>query len=176
MLILGLSLITSVQAAEPTQVRGVVAQIDVVHSGGTHVWLRPELGDPVRVQWRMPDVLPEVGDEVVFQVRWQDPVVDRARDGVVRTWPTAMGIGWQPVPRPGSERYADVMTGLLAILGVIFVGVFLLSRSSGQGKRGSARRRTEALPSGWGVESTDLPADPAEALAELARRADEEHT
>ena len=169
--LLVISLATAVGAAPLYQLQGRVDQTDPLDHGGTHVWIRPADAPPVRVLLDSSLGVPQLGDHITVQVQWDDPVADRARDGVVRTWRAATGTGWRTVRAMAQTSNVATLGALIVILALTFGAVLLLSRRH--------QRRTRSMGSkppkpDWPMKPADLPEDPAEALAELARRADEE--
>ncbi len=156
-------------SGDTVEVLGVIDQIDALDPGWG-VWVRQADAQPILVTV---DSIPE-GLSQRQRIRAigfrGDDLVRQGRDGRQRAYPVLLASEIQQI-LPG-EAGGWLFWPLLLLVAVVLI---LTGRFGG----GSARRASEIDQSdqSWkSLEPTDLPKDPAEALAVLAQRANEETT
>ncbi len=148
------------------QVRGRVERVDH-DAAGDLAWVRQLGMGPILVQLPQGTDLPEIGQWLEAEGMRQPDRQGESMAGDIRQWPViqAAGVQYGEV----SEGVAwNLIIGLVAGF-LILVGVCAL-RPNRHTRRPSAVEDCDWPES---EEITDLSVDPAEALAELARRADE---
>ncbi len=170
------------RSGESWQFEGRIDQIDRVSGDSNQstavVWIRLTNNQPVRVVVPTMSIEKRVGDVVrVHGVRGEDHIA-AARDGTMHRYLAAYdGVLSLPENVPNSWSWSVVALPLL--LGACLFVALNIGRQQRRTRiqRGMA---DEGVAPDWrsleGMESSDLPSDPVEALAELARRTDEDHT
>jgi hypothetical protein len=149
---------------------GVIDQVEAIESG-RGVWLRQADGQPVLVVGEaVPEGLRHRQSVRVLGVPGSD-LIGRGRDGLQRQYTVVEAIEVQLLPPGGPGTW--VFWPLLAVLAAVAAVVVVAARRGGHGVR--ERRGRGTTDQAWeALEPADLPEDPAEALAVLAQRADEE--
>jgi hypothetical protein len=108
----------------------------------------------------------EPGERVRVAARFYKRISARARDGTLRTYP-AFGGRIRPIAVAVTPDRLIIIGIVLLVLGWVLVSLF----TGGRGRSGQ-RKATSVVASKAG-EPTSLPADPVDALDELARRHDD---
>ena len=159
---------------EPMSVEGRIEQIDQEQSGFRDIWIRAA-GDQlvlVRGHEQVEECI--VGDRVHAACTRGEDSVQIARDGRTRRYTFLQAEG--PLLRMSSAPFPVWMLALLAgLLAVFLMLAIMFGRRPIRPRPARVMGVENELEADWlAVEPSDLPADPADALAELARRADEE--
>ena len=158
--------VAKADSGESWAISGQVEQIDLMPEG-SQVWVRPMGESPVLVVLQDGTSTP-VGSQIIVKGTRGDDQVREARDGRSRPYRLLYAEAPLEVVKAGVTR--DWLSLLLMALVLMLVPfTILLSRRSGR----KVYRSVELASDDWApLEPTDLPEDPVEALAELARRAD----
>ena len=167
---------------EPWQFDGRIDQIDRASGDSNQsaavVWIRLDNNQPVRVVVPTTSIEKRVGDVVrIHGVRGEDHIA-AARDGTMHRY-LAVYDGVLSLPENVPTSWSWSVVALPLLLGACLFVALNIGRQQRRTRiqRGMA---DEDVSPDWrsleGMESSDLPSDPVEALAELARRTDEDHT
>jgi hypothetical protein len=144
-------------------------------AGSDEWFIRTADGTPVIVYLPVDDAMKQRrdGERVAIDARFYKRMTLEARDGTERQYAAFVGARpWVVATQTGNPLNGLwVLGGLVALLLVVFTVLFAVVR------RGGARRAWRGLGGSLGGSADDvdgadaaLPADPAEALAELKRR------
>ncbi len=153
---------------EPYTVEGRIERIDRGVDAIT-TWIALQSGDPLAVQASPGSQPPPVGSRIRITGTRRDDLVVTGPDGHTRYFPVVHTSGaWTPINTPARS------SGWLAwVLGGLFLMVCTMTIVLGRSARlRPSRALAETQPPSF--ETAPLPADPVDALAELARQADEE--
>ncbi|MDG1837487.1 MAG: hypothetical protein P8I91_01630 [Phycisphaerales bacterium] len=153
---------------DPYTAKGRIERIDRGVDAIT-TWIALQTGDPLAVQASPDSQPPPVGSLIRITGTRRDDLVLAGPNGHMRRYPVVHTSGaWTSTNTPAPRQ-----TWLVWVLGGLFLVVctlmIVLGRSGCQ-RRNRASTETQ-IPS---FETVLLPADPVDALAELARQADEE--
>jgi hypothetical protein len=107
------------------------------------------------------------GQRLTLPARFYKRVDDRARDGQVRGYAAFVGAHPQVTARGAATGQLWIVIVPVAIMLVVFLALLIYAHRGGRPPRTGVR--LDAPPTGGGAP---LPHDPAEALAELRRRAE----
>ncbi len=177
LLLLALASLLAATAAGPAgggdgelvEIVGVVDERGALESGNG-IWVRGAAEEPILVIGEAVPATMARGQRVrIHGVRGED-LTARGRDGILRRYEVLQATTLHAVP--STEGNGWVYWPLLMLLAA---ALLLTMRFGGRSAaRPTPRREFEHA---WtSLEPTDLPEDPAEALAVLAQRADEERT
>lgn len=140
-------------------------------------FVRDEAGRPMQVYVIDPAIaLPGLelreGGRVRILARFYKRMTEQDRTGTTRRYPAFIGAIPQPVVPVAGESLATLwfVAALLAVLLVIFAALFIYVRQSRR-SRGRSSRLAASESVTVAHEQPPLPDDPADALAELRRRA-----
>jgi hypothetical protein len=146
------------------------------HEGVDEWFIRDQAGRPLLVyvvqrQAEPADRLFQPGRHITIDARFYKRVEMEARDGVVRAYPAFVGAHPRLVVGPRGQRgQLGLVAVPVAILLLAFIAVLIYARRRRPPGRGPHRPAPLASPP---IDEPPLPDDPAEALAELNRRASE---
>ncbi len=153
---------------------GRVEQVALIeqHGVAAQEWfVRDDSGRPIAVYLPADHAsTAAVGERVVVVARFLKVIEDTARDGVARRYPALVGRSFevQPSGAAGAGPWMPIAL-LVGIMLVVFVVLSRLARRRRRAALDSPRPIRHELLENEGDPS--LPDDPAEALAELKRRA-----
>ena len=153
---------------EPYTAEGRIERIDRGVDAIT-TWIALQSGDPLAVQASPDSQPPPVGSRIRITGTRRDDLVLAGPDGHTRRFPVVHTSGeWTTTntPAPRQAWLAWVLGGLFLVVCTLMI---VLGRSA---RPRRSRASTGTQPPSF--ETAPLPADPVDALAELARQADEE--
>jgi hypothetical protein len=159
---------------EPIAVEGRIDQIDRGTAPSAGVWLRMADDQAVVVRGSGGATTLAIGTRMRAEGTRGEDLVQVARDGRTRHYPVVLATGpLLAMPETSIKMWMPALLGGLLV--VFLVLAILFGRRPPRRRSAGARGRLDDLDAHWStLDPGDLPADPIDALAEMARRADEE--